>query len=441
MNRSFRRAQLILSLAAICVCIGFLLGEIFDPKEKNGPPSLVAEALSYIQKNSIQDVSESHLLQGAADSVYRRLEQLEASDKDLQKWMTPHGSAVESPRVLALQLKRLARDARFGLSEQEWSYVAIQGLTDSLGDKYCRALDPESYFQLQESLKRHSYVGVGLNLDLRNGKLLVVDVLPNSPAQLAKLRNGDIILKLDGLAVDGRSVREVEEYLRGEEGSSVELLLSRRGKTWKLNLLRESVRSRSVSSEIVKLDGGGNVCWIFLESLTEDSSSELVEVLKGLSPEPPLGCVLDLRGNRGGYLKAAMEVASLFLPSGKTVVLTQERHGTETRQSASTMTSELPLLILVDEKTASSAEILTGALQDHQRAEVLGAQTYGKGSVQTLHELADGGAIKITTALYETPLGRRFDQQGLVPDTVFTDHHRDRELTLEACRVRWKAGK
>lgn len=411
-----------------------------DPR-RSVRSSLLEQSLKLIEENYVQEVSREALLHGGADAVKLRLEEMKAPSEVVKLWSAPEGAATKSAGVMARRLKILARDTRYGLTEQEWTYVALQGFAKALGDKYCKAMDPESYFLFQQSLKQRDYYGVGLSLGLRESSLIVVDVLPGSPAERAEIRKEDVLLELDGLSVKQRSVAEVEAYLEGEEGTKVELLVSRKGEARRLVLTRRALKSRSVSSEFVELEGGGTVCWIRMGSMSEDSASELSTTMEGLQSATLLGCVLDLRGNAGGYLKPTLQVASLFLDSGKTIVVTRQRNKSDTRQTVSVGSSALPLFVLVDEGTASSAEILTGALQDHGRAQVFGVTTYGKGSVQTLLELSDGGALKVTTSLYETPKGRRFDRQGLVPDRTVSDWNTAREFVLKECASQWKVAK
>jgi carboxyl-terminal processing protease len=296
---------------------------------------------------------------------------------------------------------------------------ALTGLTGSLDDRgHTGYLTPEEVKARDESLSG-TFVGIGAVLDLKDGKLIIVRVLRDSPAEGAGVTAGDEIVTVDGVSVTGMTVNEVVPKVRGPEGTKV---------TLELKGVNGAVRSVTITRAKLDLP---LVSWAFapgtrdavirLESFSAGAAKAVASALREALAQGAEGAVLDLRGNPGGYVNEPVETAGLFLTSG-VVYRSVDRSGKETPHpvEGTALAPDLPLVVLVDGQTASSAEILTGALQDAGRARVVGVQTYGTGTVVSTYPLADGGALTIGTERWLTPNGRAIWRAGLVPDEVVT---------------------
>lgn len=294
---------------------------------------------------------------------------------------------------------------------------AIRGMVGTL-DPHSTYLNPEEY-ALLESDTTGQFGGVGVEIDARGDFLTVMAPIPGSPAARAGVRAGDEILEIDGHDARGIDVDEAVRRMRGAPGSHVRVLLRRRGvaEPIRLDLVREVVHVASVESRMLP----ENVGYVVLRSFQERSSDEITRALDRLTQQAGgrlQGLVLDLRNNPGGLLDESIFIADEFLREG-VIVTTRGRDGSaqdEARAHAAGTRPDFPMVVLVNEYTASAAEILSGALQDHHRALIVGTRTFGKGSVQTVIDLPDGGALKLTIARYFTPSGRSIQAQGIAPD-------------------------
>ncbi|MBI5512951.1 MAG: S41 family peptidase [Deltaproteobacteria bacterium] len=294
---------------------------------------------------------------------------------------------------------------------------AIRGMVNTL-DPHSAYLDAEEY-ALLESEATGQFGGIGVEIDARGDYLTVISPIAGSPAARAGVRAGDELLAVDGQDARGLDVDEAVRRMRGAPGTHVRVVLRRRGQTepLRLDLVREVVRVTSVEAHL--LDDG--VGYVNLRAFQERSSQEVSAALDRLTRSAGgslRGLVLDLRNNPGGLLDEAIFIADQFLASG-VIVSTRGRDGAaqdEARAHVAGTRPEFPIVILVNEYTASAAEIVAGALQDHHRATLVGTRTFGKGSVQTVIDLPDGGALKLTIARYFTPSGRSIQAQGIAPD-------------------------
>ncbi len=294
---------------------------------------------------------------------------------------------------------------------------ALVGMTQSLDDRgHTGYLTPEQVKARDESLSG-TFVGVGAVLDLKDGRLVIVRVLRDSPAERAGVTAGDEILTVDGVSVAGMAVNEVVPKVRGPEGTKV---------TLELKGLDGAVRSVTITRAKLDLP---LVSWAFapgtrdavirLESFSTGAARAVASALREALAQGAEGVVLDLRGNPGGAVNEPVQTAGLFLRNG-VVYVAVDRSGKETPHpvEGTALAPDLPLVVLVDGQTASSAEILTGALQDAGRARVVGVQTYGAGTIVLTYPLADGGALTIGVERWLTPKGRAIWREGIVPDEV-----------------------
>ena len=308
--------------------------------------------------------------------------------------------------------------------------AAINGMVGTLDD-YSELLSPEAYQRLLTNAEG-TFAGIGIEIGLRQDLFTVLRIIPQSPAAASVVQVGDRIKAVDGNTIQGLLLTEVIDKLRGPAGSRVNLVLSRAQRARHTNgepvvidigltLVRQTLDGAYLDIRLTE----NNVVYVRATQCYDAMASDIQRAISTVSEAPLKGIILDLRSNPGGTLTCAVGTVDLFLTSGTVVTIQDNRTPEDQAPSrAFTATSdtpfpELPLAILVNGSTASAAEIIAGALQDHGRATILGSQTFAKGTVQTLlPPLPNGSALKITTARYLTPLGRSFDQEGLVPDEL-----------------------
>ncbi len=296
---------------------------------------------------------------------------------------------------------------------------AIAGLTDSLDDRgHTGYLTPDEVKSRDQSLSG-TFVGVGAILDLQDSRLIITRVLHDSPAEHAGVTAGDEIVSVDGVSVAGKAVDQVASKVRGPEGTQVTLeLKAADGTTRTLTITRAKLELPLVSWAFAP---GTKNAVIRLESFSSGAAKGVANALHEALGQGADGVVLDLRGNPGGYVNEPVDTASLFMSSG-TVYRSVDRSGKESAHdvAGNPAAPDVHLVVLVDDQTASSAEILTGALQDSGRATIVGVKTYGTGTVVSTYPLKDGGALTIGTERWLTPKGRAIWREGLVPDQVVT---------------------
>lgn len=318
-------------------------------------------------------------------------------------------SAREGAVLLDKVMQRVRERYVEPVEEERLWALAMQGLLEQLGDPNTTYLTPERLERLTRTAS-NSYAGVGLSLDVRGGWVVVAQPRAGGPAERAGLLAGDRLLEVDGRSMKGWTVGEAVGALRGPVGSTVALLVERgQGTRLRLSLTRADIRLRAVARAMV-LDGG--VGYLAITTFSDSTESEVASTVDSLRAAGARSIVLDLRGNPGGLLAQGVRVADLFLANGKRIVTTQGRvaqaNASYVDESAERW-ADLPIVVLVNHGTASAAEIVAGALQDHDRALVVGRPSYGKGSAQAIYPLDNGAALSLTNARWYTPLGRSIE--------------------------------
>ncbi|MEF3192753.1 MAG: S41 family peptidase [Halothiobacillaceae bacterium] len=317
---------------------------------------------------------------------------------------------------------------------------AIRGMLAGL-DPHSAYLDPEEFKELQAGTSG-TFGGLGIEVGMEDGFVKVIAPIDDTPAQRAGLQAGDLIIRLDDKPVQGMSLNDAVKLMRGEPGTKIKLTVVRKGleKPLELSLERAIIRVKSVKSRVLE-PGYGYVRITQFQSQTADQLRQAVEELQEQAGGKLSGLVLDLRNNPGGVLQASVSVADAFLDDGLVVYTDGRVKDAKLRYSAhpGDLLNGAPMVVLVNGGSASASEIVAGALQDHKRAIIMGSRTFGKGSVQTIQELANGGAVKLTTSRYYTPSGRSIQAEGIVPDILLPqikvdkvemDDHRLKEADL-----------
>lgn len=286
---------------------------------------------------------------------------------------------------------------------------AIKGMVDSLGDPYTVYMNKDEFsdFNLRS---KGNYVGIGIQVAPREGKISVISVFKNSPAEKSDIRDGDYIINVSNENVDEDSIDRAISLIKGEEGTSVNLVIERDGKELNFNVLREKIEVMPVEYEKVIED----ILYIKINSFDENSSKGVNEALASSDYK---GIILDLRGNPGGLLNECVDIASQFIPEGKVIVSMDDKYGNkEVIKAKKGVSEDKEIVVLGDSGSASASEVLIGALKDHNRAVFVGETTFGKGLVQRVFELGDGSGVKVTVSKYYTPSDKYINKVGINPD-------------------------
>ena len=328
----------------------------------------------------------------------------------------------DEARLLAEVLERVKQEYVEPVEDSDLIESAVRGMVTNL-DPHSQFLDSDEYEEIRISTTGN-YTGVGLEVNMTDGIVTVVAPIDGTPAAQAGLRPGDRIISVDDIDVDEKNLSETIGLMRGKPGSKVRLEIARDGeaKPLEFTLTRSQVQVRSIRAELLESDYGYLRITHFSETTMKDLRKAVAE-LKSNNPGRLKGVVLDLRNNPGGVLDAAVEVSDAFLDSG--VIVKASGRGRDANFMRSAKPGDLlegvPMVVMVNEGSASASEIVAGALHDNSRATVVGRQTVGKGSVQTVMPLSNGRAIKLTTSRYFTPLGVSIQGQGITPDIVLDD--------------------
>ena len=301
------------------------------------------------------------------------------------------------------------------------SYEAIRGMLASLDDPYTRFLDPKEFKEMQIDTSGELLgVGIQLSLDKDTKELTVVSPIEGTPAAKAGVQPKDVIVTIDGKSTNGMSTADAVKLIRGPEGSKVVLGLRRKGQVLNVPLVRARIEINSVDSSLNTAPNGSKVGYIRLKQFNANASREMRDAIRELESQGAQGYVLDLRSNPGGLLEASVDIARQWLNEG-TIVSTRTREGIrDVRRATGSAITDKPMVVLVNEGSASASEILSGALQDNDRAQLVGMKTFGKGLVQSVRGLADGSGMTVTIAKYLTPSGRDIHQNGIEPDVEAT---------------------
>jgi carboxyl-terminal processing protease len=290
---------------------------------------------------------------------------------------------------------------------------AARGMVSALGDPYSAYLDPDDYEIFGSGLEGE-FEGIGAYVGERNGQITIIAPIPGTPADEAGIRPGDVIMGVNGESTAGWSVQDAVIVIRGPSGTSVKLLILHEGDTEpvEIEIIRASIEVPSVYFEM-----RGEIAHITIAEFTERTNDELSTALDEVSQQNATGIILDLRNNPGGLLSAVVDVTSRFLTEGIVLsIVNNEGKKTDYPVKSHGSDIELPIVVLVNEYSASSSEVMAGALQDHDAAVIAGTTTYGKGSANSLYRLSDGSGLYLTTARWYTPSGRLIEGEGIEPD-------------------------
>ncbi len=316
------------------------------------------------------------------------------------------------------------------VNQSEAMDAAINGVLQSL-DPYSAYMSPETFENMQTETSGE-FGGLGIEVSMEHGVVKVISPIDNSPAYKVGVKAGDYIVKIDDIQVQGKSLTEAVELMRGPVGTDIEITVRRRGEKKALTFIitRDIIEVASVKSKVINEKTG----YLRLTSFNENSSDQIKDRIKEFNKNEKIeNYILDLRNNPGGLLSQAIKISDFFLENGE-IVSTKSKRKYENRKwfaKKGDILNDITMLVLINYGSASAAEIVAGALQDHKRAILIGESTYGKGSVQSIIPLKNDGAIRLTVSKYYLPSGKSISDVGVTPDIVVTENSEEFELNTE----------
>ncbi len=369
------------------------------PESEADVAARMRQLLALIHEHALTQVPDSQLVGGAFESLHQVL--LTAPP------------AEEPPAGLETRLRDLVAG-----QPVEWERVervAVEGMLKRLDDRWAAYLSPEVYRGLRDRSYAAAYSGIGVTLfrEVEHGPVVLCQPSEETPAARAGLQGGDELLTLNGQSVASLTENEIRARLQAEPGTKLELGLRRDGQPVGVTVECASIHADLVHSKLV-LKNGQRVAYVQVGTFAASTPASVAEALAKLDAD---ACVLDLRNNGGGQVSAAVRLASLFMPPGTEVTSVHRRSGVDVLRAVDTgVHFDGPVVVLINENSASAAELTAGALHDNDHALLVGSKSFGKGAVQRILPLPDGSALKITTAHYRTPSGQSIEGRGLVPD-------------------------
>ena len=330
---------------------------------------------------------------------------INASENDIYKKIDLFGEVLE----------KINKEYVDEINQSESMDSAINGLLQSL-DPYSAYMSPEIFNEMQTETSG-KFGGLGIEVGMESGVVKVISPIDDTPASIAGIKAGDYIVKINDIQVQGKSLNEAVALMRGPVGSGIELTVRRRGekKALVFNIVREIIQIKSVKSDLLK----ENIGYIRLTSFNENSGKQIKKEIQNFEKNKDIkSYILDLRNNPGGLLSQAIKISDFFLNDGE-IVSTKSRKPSENRRwfaKKGDLTNGKTLIVLINYGSASASEIVAGALKDHKRAIILGENSYGKGSVQSIIPLKNEGAIRLTVAKYYLPSGKSISEVGVLPD-------------------------
>ena len=347
-----------------------------------------------------------------------------------QKVISSENEIYEKIDVFGEVLEKINKEYVDEINQSDSMDSAINGLLQSL-DPYSGYMSPEIFNEMQTETSGE-FGGLGIEVTMESGVVKVISPIDDTPASKAGIKAGDYIVKINNTQVQGKSLSEAVELMRGPVGSSIELTIRRRGekKALTFNVTREIIQIKSVKAELLEK----NIGYIRLTSFNENSAGQIKKEINKFEKNKNLkSYILDLRNNPGGLLSQAIKISDFFLDNGE-IVSTKSRQQSENRKwfaKKGDLTKGKTILVLINYGSASASEIVAGALKDHKRAILIGENSYGKGSVQSIIPLKNKGAIRLTVAKYYLPSGKSISEVGVSPDIEIDEESDDFKIRTE----------
>ena len=302
-------------------------------------------------------------------------------------------------------------------SNSDEAYDAIRNMLSNLDDPYTRFLDPKEFNQMRiDTSGELTGVGIQIVKDKDSDALIIISPIEGTPAYEAGIKARDKILSIDNVSTKGMNIEDAVKLIRGQRGTKVKLEILRNGNSFYKSLAREKIEIKTVSSKINKTRNGLLIGYVRLKQFNANASKEMKDTLRNLETKNVSGYILDLRSNPGGLLEASIDISRQFIDKG-IIVSTLTKEGLkETKRAKGNALTKKPLIVLVNEGSASASEIVSGAIRDNNRGKLVGKKTFGKGLVQSMRTLVDGSGLTVTIAKYLTPKGKDINKFGITPD-------------------------
>ena len=335
--------------------------------------------------------------------------------KNSQKTSAKSVSTDTYSRVFQTFHKYLSEKYLYDLNENEMLESAIKGYVAGLGDEYSEYITADEMKKyMQDTIGKYVGIGVYLANDKENNQVVILTPLKGSPAEEAGIKPGDVILKVDGVSYTGEQLTECSNALKKEEGTIAEVELLREGDTITLNIERKSIKVHHVQTTMLE----DNIGYVYISSFDEGTYDEFMEDWEELKARNVKSLIIDIRGNGGGIVPEALNIADLMVEKDKTLLITNgKKEGEKPTKSTKDKEIDIPVVILMDKSTASSSEILAAAVRENnENVKLIGKTTYGKGIIQTIFTLSDGSGLKLTTDEYFTPNHNSINKVGIKPD-------------------------
>lgn len=387
--------------------------------EAVGGAEYVKNLTALINTEYIYKTPPETLFAGAVSGLNGALKEKKLPAMKLPQ-VTAKGDFEKAAKQFANDFYKVAEKHPKLLQDQYLQVAAIKGMLKTLDDPYTVYMNAKEYQSLKEAMNGGNFGGLGIYIELdkkNDNALTIIEPMEDTPAMRSGLRSRDVILQIDDTPTKEITIPKAQTLLRGDVGSKVKLLIKRADlEPFWVELTRDRIRVSSVSHKMLE-KGEQKIGYLKLKVFGEFTNQEMESAMLDLERQGANGFILDLRNNGGGYINAAVDVCSKFLPTGSRVVSVQERGEDELAYfSHPNLHAEKPLVMLVNEYSASASEITAGAMKDLSRAKLIGNKTFGKGSVQKIFPLTEGAAMKITTAHYHTPAGSDINKKGIEPD-------------------------
>lgn len=316
---------------------------------------------------------------------------------------------------LSLIKNKLNKESIYDLNEDKMIESALKGYVAGIDDKYTQYLTKEEMDELLEDTTG-SYVGIGVYMadNTADNTILIIGVIEGSVAEQAGIKSGDIIKKVDDVEYTGEQLDAVSSKVKGEEGTNVKITILRDNEEKEFNITRSSIKLKTVSSKMLENNKG----YIKISSFNDGTAKEFKEAYGKLKSDNPTSLIIDLRNNGGGLVSESLDIAETMVEKGKTLLITLNKDKKEEiRKSTQNPIIDIPVVVLINQNTASASEILAGILKDDCNYKIIGTKSYGKGVIQTVYNFSDGSGLKVTTEEYFTPNHDKINKVGIAPDT------------------------
>lgn len=310
--------------------------------------------------------------------------------------------------------QKLKSESIYDLDEDKMIEKALKGYVGGIEDKYTQYLTKEEMNELMEDTSG-SYVGIGVYMadNTSDNTILIIGVIEGSVAEKTGLQAGDIIKKVDGIEYKGEQLDTVSNKIKGDEGTSVTITILRNNEEKEFNIVRSNVKLKTVSSKMIE----NNKAYIKISSFNDGTANEFKEAYENLKENNPTGLIIDLRNNGGGLVTESLDIAETMVEKGKTLLITSNKNNKEDiKKSKENPIINIPVVVLINQNTASASEILAGILKDNCNYKIIGTKSYGKGVIQTVYSFSDGSGLKVTTEEYFTPNHNIINKVGITPD-------------------------